>query len=326
MVYGCDPAWWRHRKGLPEFTGLKVAWSGAQVEFPDLLRVEIAKDLSEYSNRMAFEKTGRIGGGGNSGFQALNLAAQLGASRVLLIGFDMHARGGVHWYGRNGWPMANNPDESQFPALALGLRRRCACPGEKGVDVVNASPFSDLKGFRRMSSRPTPLTETGAWREAIIYIGWDPREQAAFDVAPSRHLLRHLSDSIPVHGPGAGRPDRPRPLQPPDRAPRRPALGRDLRRADVHRARQCAVPCPAPGEDRLGPVHGRRHAGRDDLAPMFDALDPAKALYCVQHATSRTEGFKMDGQAADPLRPQELVELLVFNCDHPANRALTLGA
>jgi hypothetical protein len=34
MVYGCDPAWWRHRQGLPKFTGLKVAWSGAQVDFP----------------------------------------------------------------------------------------------------------------------------------------------------------------------------------------------------------------------------------------------------------------------------------------------------
>jgi hypothetical protein len=33
-----------------------------------------------------------------------------------------------------------------------------------------------------------------------IYIGWDPREQAAFDVAKTS-LLRHLSDSIPVHGP-----------------------------------------------------------------------------------------------------------------------------
>jgi hypothetical protein len=160
MVYGCDPAWWRHRQGLPKFTGLKVAWSGAQVDFPDLLRVEIAKEGSAYSNRMTFETVGKVGGGGNSGFQALNLAAQLGARRIVLIGFDMNGRGGPHWYGRNGWMGANNPDESNFRRWRAGFEAAAPVLAERGVEVVNASPLSDLKAFRK-ASLPEILDEWG---------------------------------------------------------------------------------------------------------------------------------------------------------------------
>lgn len=149
MVYGCDAAWWRHRHGLPEFNGLKVAWSGAQVDFPDLRRVEIAKEGSVYTNRMLFGAVGKIGGGGNSGFQALNLAVQLGARRVLLIGFDMTDRAGVHWYGRNGWRMANNPDADCFRRWLRAFQAAAPVLEAMGVDVVNTSPISDLKGFRK---------------------------------------------------------------------------------------------------------------------------------------------------------------------------------
>ena len=39
-------------------------------------------------NRMLFGETGTVGWGGNSGFQAINLALQFGAARLLLVGFD----------------------------------------------------------------------------------------------------------------------------------------------------------------------------------------------------------------------------------------------
>jgi hypothetical protein len=150
MVYGCDPAWWKHRSGLPEFTGLKVAWAGAKVDFPDLLRVEIARESGHYGDRMTFDAVGKIGGGGNSGFQALNLVAQLGAARVVLIGFDMSDRTGrAHWYGRNGWTGANNPDESAFRRWRPALDAAAPVLATRGVEVVNASPDSALKAFRK---------------------------------------------------------------------------------------------------------------------------------------------------------------------------------
>lgn len=158
MVYGCDPAWWKHRKGLPDFRGLKVTWSGSQVDFPNLRRVEIAKDKSGFTNRMLFDKPGHIGGGGNSGFQAMNLAVQLGATRVLLIGFDMNDRGGVHWYGRNGWQMANNPDETNFRRWRSAMDGAAEALKARGVEVVNTSPYSSLTAFRKATIAETLQT------------------------------------------------------------------------------------------------------------------------------------------------------------------------
>lgn len=100
---------------------------------------------------MRFDEVGKIGGGGNSGFQALNLAVQLGATRVLLIGFDMHDRGGVHWYGRNNWVGANNPTDSNFRRWIRALNIAAPVLANRGVEVVNASPFSDLQCFPKAS-------------------------------------------------------------------------------------------------------------------------------------------------------------------------------
>ena len=160
MVYGCDPAWWRHRQGLRDYTGLKVAWKGAQVDFPDLLRVDIARAGSGFADKMLFDEVGKIGGGGNSGFQALNLAVQLGARRVLLIGFDMNDQGGPHWYGRNNWSGANNPDEMNFRRWRGALDGAAETLKTRGVEVVNTSPFSSLKAFRKASIAET-LTAWG---------------------------------------------------------------------------------------------------------------------------------------------------------------------
>jgi hypothetical protein len=105
----------------------------------------------------------------------------------------MNGRGGVHWYGRNGWPGANNPDESQLPPLArrASTLRRRSWP-RRGVDVVNASPISDLKASAEWAAlRPPPRMGPGLKRS--IYIGWDPREIRRLRPWLSRRSLSHLS-------------------------------------------------------------------------------------------------------------------------------------
>lgn len=151
IVYGCDAAWWRHRRGLPEFGGVKVCWAGngiPKTEYPDIRRVEIAlgQGLKKYSEDLQAQP-GTVGGGGNSGFQAINLALQFGARRIILIGFDMNDRGGKHWYGRNHWPSANNPDDSCFLRWIANLSKAAPVLQSLGVDVVNTSPDSALRCF-----------------------------------------------------------------------------------------------------------------------------------------------------------------------------------
>lgn len=149
VVYGCDHHWWRDVRGLMNFKGLKLAYdrsvNGAEygirkVEIPDIL-----------CDKLLFGCTGTVGAAGNSGFQALNLAAQFGAKRIALIGFDMHDRGGEHWYGRNNWNFASNPTEHNYRRWRAAFEGAAGDLATLGVEVVNLSAVSDLKGFKRMS-------------------------------------------------------------------------------------------------------------------------------------------------------------------------------
>lgn len=89
-----------------------------------------------------------LGSGGNSGFQALNLVLQLGARRVVLVGFDMSIDAGVHWHGRHPGSLAN-PTLFVIRRWIQALDRAVGDLAAIGVDVVNASPTSRLTGFRK---------------------------------------------------------------------------------------------------------------------------------------------------------------------------------
>jgi hypothetical protein len=155
VVYGCDAAWWKFRAGLPKYTGIKVTWDGASLPGYQINRVALDRSqdriypVERRQYRMLFDTPGVIGGGGNSGFQAVNLAAQFGATKLLLIGFDMHDRSGVHWYGRNGWNGGGNPDESCFGRWRRDFDRAAIDLEMRGVEVINVAPHTALTCFRR---------------------------------------------------------------------------------------------------------------------------------------------------------------------------------
>lgn len=152
VVYGCDDPWWMHRRGLPEYQGLKFAYgSRACDQFKDVKRVTIKNPKDD---RLLLDEPLAIGSGGNSGFQLMNLVVQFGVTGILLVGFDMHQLSGAHWYGRNTWQGANNPDESNF----MRWTRAFAAVGQelaRGIDVVNASATSALTSFPKASIEAT---------------------------------------------------------------------------------------------------------------------------------------------------------------------------
>lgn len=158
-VYGCDEAWWRSVRGLQNFTGFKAGWSRLACDRWRLAKVDI-REPHATSNALLFDRPGEVGGGGNSGFQALNLVAQWGADRILLIGFDCHDRGGAHWYGRNMAQGQSNPTEGVTPNDGFRRWRTAFATAaeqlkERGVEVVNASPSSTIAGFRRQGIEAT---------------------------------------------------------------------------------------------------------------------------------------------------------------------------
>lgn len=63
---------------------------------------------------------------------------------------------------------------------------------------------------------------------------------------------------------------------------------------------------------------------RHNLSEAFEQADPTKAVMCVKHNYVPTDGTKMDGQAQTNYACKNWSSFMLFNCDHPANRALTL--
>lgn len=128
---------------MPEFRGLKLAHdTSVCATYRDLHKIEI-----QDHDKFLFDVPGLVGSGGNSGFQAVNIAAQFGALRILLIGFDMHTGGGLHWYGYNTWRGANNPAMSNLLRWRGAFEKNAATLQQRGIDVVNASLDSALRCF-----------------------------------------------------------------------------------------------------------------------------------------------------------------------------------
>lgn len=64
---------------------------------------------------------------------------------------------------------------------------------------------------------------------------------------------------------------------------------------------------------------------RVNLVRLFEQLDPRFAVMCVKHRHEPVEqGTKMDGQAQLVYPRKNWSSVMAFNCDHPANAALTV--
>lgn len=133
MVYAADMMWWSaFRSQLKSFRGLKVTCE--QNTFDDVLQLKIGKE-SGFSEDPAVINTG-----GNSGYQAICIAAHAGAKRILLCGFDMR---GKHWHPEYRSPLKTHEEDSflkwlpRFETLREPLAKR-------GIEVINCTPGSSL--------------------------------------------------------------------------------------------------------------------------------------------------------------------------------------
>lgn len=89
----------------------------------------------------------RVHFGGNSGYQAINLAFLWGAKRIVLLGFDCKpVEGKHHWFGQHPQGLIQRQPYdlwlAKYPQLAQDLKR-------EGVQVINCSPDTALTCFER---------------------------------------------------------------------------------------------------------------------------------------------------------------------------------
>lgn len=63
---------------------------------------------------------------------------------------------------------------------------------------------------------------------------------------------------------------------------------------------------------------------RGNVARLFDLCDPSKAVMCVQHKHDPKKTVKMDGQEQTRYARKNWSSVMIFNCDHEANARLTV--
>ena len=156
-----------------------------------------------------------------------------------------------------------------------------------------------------------------------IWVGFEPRETDAYLVAV-QSILQHMSESIQI----------------------RPLLLSDLRSRGLywreHEHHNGVMidrisEAPMSTEFAISRFLPPRLAGhglalfmdcdmlvRTDLVELFDNFDMSKALMCVQHKHKPIETVKMDGQVQLVYPRKNWSSVVMYNCDHPANDALTI--
>jgi hypothetical protein len=145
VLYACDLQWWERYidEARESFRGqLWTLDADAHRKF-GIKHVE-----SRPSPGLGKQK-GVIHQGRNSGYQAVNLAYQARAKRIVLLGFDMKAQGKKkHWHGdhpgRLNHPLPYASWIQAFETMARDLRA-------ENVEVLNATPGSALKCFTQVS-------------------------------------------------------------------------------------------------------------------------------------------------------------------------------
>jgi hypothetical protein len=136
VLYAADQKWWSWHKGAPDFAGLKYTIHPTRTpSWPGLLALR-----NTGAQGLELQPDG-LRTGYNSGYQAINLAVHLGASRIVLLGYDMS---GDHFFG-------SHPDKTK-PPFAQCLQAFTTLPGplaDAGVEVINCSRQTALTCFPR---------------------------------------------------------------------------------------------------------------------------------------------------------------------------------
>lgn len=144
-----------------------------------------------------------------------------------------------------------------------------------------------------------------------IFVGYDSREDIAWQVC--RHsLLRHAGADLGIY---------------PLRQPVLRELGLYTRPADKTASTEFSLtrfltPFLA-GTDGWSMFVDCDFLFTQDVTSLIETLDPAKAIYVVQHEYTPQQAVKMDGKAQSQYPRKNWSSMMLFNGGHPDVKALT---
>lgn len=148
VLYAADVDWWKlpTNKLAKEFQGEK--WTVADDSNPEIKQAVKdfgLKTIKYMSSAVWSSDPSYIATGHNSGFQAINLAVLHGASRVILLGYDMGYSGqNKHWW------TGQVKRDSRWSDYQKWIRHFNQAAPLIPVPVINATRGGNLECFARM--------------------------------------------------------------------------------------------------------------------------------------------------------------------------------
>ena len=147
MLYACDSKWWiYHRETALKFAGLKVCLDDS-TPYRDVLVLKWQKKVPSGITLGYSDDPEYLATGGNSGYQAVNLAGLMGAKRIILLGFDMQpVKGKTHFFGDH--PPQLVTETSTYRDQFIPAFRTIAPElAKRGIEVLNCTEGSALDAF-----------------------------------------------------------------------------------------------------------------------------------------------------------------------------------
>jgi hypothetical protein len=117
----CDASWWKNNPEAMDFAGRKFTTA------PD------------WQGLSSLERVEGVASGTNSGLLGMMVAVKLGATRTLLLGYDMQ---GTHFFGPHPAPL-RNPTAARFEVF----KKQFMAYKPRGVEIINCTPGSALRAY-----------------------------------------------------------------------------------------------------------------------------------------------------------------------------------
>jgi len=165
VLYSADRRWWAHYRGAMGFPGLKYSIGsgrGKHDSVPKHPEVVVLKHMGDEG--ICVDPTG-LKTGRNSGASAINLAVHFGASRILLLGYNMgRGKGKSHFFGDHPPGLQNH---SPYVLFLQMFKTQVAPLAEAGIEVINCTRKSALECFPKRDLRTVLLDPTATTAPAL---------------------------------------------------------------------------------------------------------------------------------------------------------------
>ncbi len=152
ILYACDAIWWDTYEGVPKFAGQKWTQIHADTDETNAARFGLNAVKGVDGIGLSFDPE-ILHTGSNSGFQALNLAVLMGATTIILLGYDMgRTNGAAHFFG-------DHPQHlNRTGSFKDWIRNFDPIPDQildKGIEIINCTAVTNLHAFPKAELKET---------------------------------------------------------------------------------------------------------------------------------------------------------------------------